>query len=291
MKNSNSYTAIAYLFLAPALILMGIFTFWPVAFNTYLAFGNYDISSATVTWNNFEHFKYLYDEELFHHALLNSFKYLLIVPVIQLAALLVAKLVNNKMPGMTAFRAIYYIPVIAAVSIAAVVWQNVYKYDGILTWFLQLIHVLPQGVDGQVDWIGNPDIALYMVMVFTFWKGIGYYMVLYLAGLQAISPEIEEAAILDGANAFQRFWRITVPLVKPTILLCTLLSTIAAIKSFQEVMVLTKGQANTYTALYYVIDQAFRNYNFGRAAAAGLVVTFFCMILAIIQFRFIGEKK
>jgi putative chitobiose transport system permease protein len=283
VKNSSSYTGIAYLFLAPALILMGIFTFWPVGYNAYLAFNDYSIADGTATWNNFAHFKY--------QALINSLIFLLIVPVIQIAALLLAKLVNNKLPGMTFFRAAFYIPVITAISIAGVVWVNVYKYDGILTWFLQALHLIPQGSEGQVDWLGNPSIALFGVMLFTFWRGIGWFMVLYLAGLQAIPKEVEEAAILDGANVFQRFWKITVPMVKPTILLCTLMSTIAAMKILQEVVVLTKGQADTYTALYYVYDQAFRNYNFGRAAAAGLVVTFFCMILAAIQFRFMGEKK
>jgi putative chitobiose transport system permease protein len=131
---------------------------------------------------------------------------------------------------------------------------------------------------------------MYSIMIFTLWKGLGYFMVLYLAGLQAISSEIEEAAILDGANAWDRFWKITIPLVKPTILLCTMLSTIGALKVFLEVLVLTDGKADTYTALFYVYDQAFRNYDFGVAAAAGLVVTFFCMILAAIQFRLFGEK-
>lgn len=295
MKNSSSYTAVAYLFLAPALILMGIFTFWPVGYNTYLAFQNYSIADGTSTWNNFEHFKYIYHEELFHQALINSLKYLLVVPCIQLAALVIAKLVNNKLPGMTFFRATYYIPVITAISIAGVAWAFVYKYDGMLngflTWITHFVGIHSGFERVEIDWIGNPDIAIYSVMAFTFWKGLGYYMVLYLAGLQAIPAEVEEAAILDGANAWDRFWKITVPMVKPTILLCTLLSTIAAMKAFGEVVVLTKGQANTYTALFYVYDQAFRNYNFGRAAAAGLVVTFFCMILAIIQFRFFGDKK
>jgi putative chitobiose transport system permease protein len=295
VKTSSSYTAIAYLFLAPALILMGIFTFWPVGFNTYLAFQDYSLADGTSTWNNFAHFKYIYGEELFHQAIKNSLLCLLVVPVIQLAALVVAKLVNDKLPFITLFRASYYIPVITAVSIAAVVWTNVYKYDGmlnlVLTWFLQKLHILAAGQVVDIQWIGDPKIAIFSVMGFVFWKGIGYYMVLYLAGLQAIPAEVEEAAVLDGANAWQRFWKITVPMVKPTILLCTLLSTIAALKIFQEVAVLTRGQSDTYTALFYVYAQAFQNYNFGRAAAASLVVTFFCMILAVVQFRFFGDKK
>lgn len=294
MQSARNYTTTAYLFLAPALILMGIFTFWPVGYNTWLAFHDYAIADGSATWNSFAHFKYIYNEALFHQALKNSLLYLLVVPCIQLAALVMAKLVNNRLPGMTFFRATYYIPVITAISVAGVAWAFVYKYDGMLNGFLGWAgHALGLLASPQahIDWLGDPGIAIYAVMGFTFWKGLGYYMVLYLAGLQAIPAEVEEAAILDGANVWERFWRITVPMVKPTILLCTLLSTIGAMKAFQEVIVLSRGQADTYTALYYVYDQAFRNYNFGRAAAAGLVVTFFCMLLAIVQFRFFGEKR
>ncbi|XZG71361.1 carbohydrate ABC transporter permease [Chitinibacteraceae bacterium HSL-7] len=295
VNKSSNYTAVAYLFLAPALILMGIFVFWPVGFNTYLAFNNYDLISGETTWNNFEHFKYLADDQVFKDALKNSVLYLAIVPVIQVAALLVAKLVNNKMPGMTFFRATFYIPVITAISIAGIVWGFVYKFDGMLnaflTWTAHTIGMMTGFEAVDLDWLGLESTALWAVMFFTFWKGIGYYMVLYLAGLQAIPAEVEEAAILDGANAWQRFWKITVPMVKPTILLCTMLSTIAALKAFQEVLVLTKGRSDTYTALYYVYDQAFNQLSYDKAAAAALVVTVICMILAVIQFRFFGEKN
>ncbi|WP_410499127.1 carbohydrate ABC transporter permease [Chitinibacter sp. S2-10] len=291
MKNSNF---MAYFFLAPALILMGIFVFWPVGFNTFLAFNQYEISGGETTWNNFDNFRRIWEEDLFHQAVKNSLLFLLVVPAIQLGSLLIAKLVNNKMAGMTFFRAVYYIPVITAISIAGIVWQFVFKYDGMLNAFLSEIvhffHIYPKEQLVDIDWLGDPDIAMYSIMIFTFWKGLGYYMVLYLAGLQAIPAEVEEAAILDGANAWERFWKITIPMVKPTILLCTMLSTIGALKVFLEVLVLTDGKAETYTALFYVYDQAFRNFDFGVAAAAGLVVTFFCMILAIIQFRFFGEK-
>jgi putative chitobiose transport system permease protein len=292
VKNSNS---LAYFFLAPALILMGIFVFWPVGFNTYLAFHDYEISGGALTWNNFANFKHIWEDELFHQAVKNSLFFLLVVPPIQLFSLLIAKLVNNKLPGMTFFRAVYYIPVITAISIAGVVWSFVLNYTGMLNAITSsighLLHILPPTEMIQTDWLGNPDIAMYSIMLFTFWKGLGYYMVLYLAGLQGIPSEVEEAAILDGANAWDRFWRITVPMMKPTILLCTMLSTIGALKVFQEVVVLTSGKAETYTALFYVYDQAFKNFNFGVSAAAGLVVTFFCVLLAAVQFRFFGEQQ
>ncbi len=291
MKNSN---LLAYFFLAPALILMGIFVFWPVGFNTYLAFHDYEIAGGATTWNSFANFKHIWEDELFHQAVKNSLFFLLVVPPIQLFSLLIAKLVNNKLPGMTFFRAIYYIPVITAISIAGVVWSFVLNYTGMLNAILSSIgHLfwLPETEQLQIQWLGEPEIAMYSIMLFTFWKGLGYYMVLYLAGLQGIPSEVEEAAILDGANAWDRFWKITVPMMKPTILLCTMLSTIGALKVFQEVVVLTSGKAETYTALFYVYDQAFKNFNFGVSAAAGLVVTFFCVLLAAIQFRFFGEKQ
>nr|WP_314899258.1 sugar ABC transporter permease [uncultured Deefgea sp.] len=292
MKNSN---LLAYFFLAPALILMGIFVFWPVGFNTYLAFHEYEIAGGATTWNNFANFKQIWEEDLFHQAVKNSLLFLLVVPPIQLFSLLIAKLVNNKLPGMTFFRALYYIPVITAISIAGVVWSFVLNYTGMLNAILSSIghmfFLLPETKMLEIDWLGNPHIAMYSIMLFTFWKGLGYYMVLYLAGLQGIPSEVEEAAILDGANAWDRFWKITVPMMKPTILLCTMLSTIGALKVFQEVVVLTSGKAETYTALFYVYDQAFKNFNFGVSAAAGLVVTFFCVLLAALQFRFFGEKQ
>jgi putative chitobiose transport system permease protein len=292
VKNSN---LLAYFFLAPALILMGIFVFWPVGFNTYLAFHDYEIAGGATTWNNFANFKHIWEEELFHQAVKNSLLFLLVVPPIQLFSLLIAKLVNNKLPGMTFFRAVYYIPVITAISIAGVVWSFVLNYTGMLNAILSSIghmfFLLPETTMLEIDWLGNPHIAMYSIMLFTFWKGLGYYMVLYLAGLQGIPSEVEEAAILDGANAWDRFWKITVPMMKPTILLCTMLSTIGALKVFQEVVVLTSGKAETYTALFYVYDQAFKNFNFGVSAAAGLVVTFFCVLLAALQFRFFGEKQ
>jgi len=292
VKNSN---LLAYFFLAPALILMGIFVFWPVGFNTYLAFHDYEIAGGATTWNNFANFKQIWEDPLFHQAVKNSLFFLLVVPPIQLFSLLIAKLVNNKLPGMTFFRAVYYIPVITAISIAGVVWSFVLNYTGMLNAILSSIghffFLLSPTKTLEIDWLGNPSIAMYSIMLFTFWKGLGYYMVLYLAGLQGIPSEVEEAAILDGANAWDRFWKITVPMMKPTILLCTMLSTIGALKVFQEVVVLTSGKAETYTALFYVYDQAFKNFSFGTSAAAGLVVTFFCVLLAAIQFRFFGEKQ
>ena len=132
-------------------------------------------------------------------------------------------------------------------------------------------------------------------MLVTFWRGFGYYMVLYLAGLQAIPEELEEAAILDGASAWQRFWRVTVPLMRPTILLCTLLSTIAALRVLEEVLVLTNGGPlnSTYTALMYVYAKAFQGFHFdyGVASAAGLVVALVALLLSALNFRFFHREE
>jgi len=128
-------------------------------------------------------------------------------------------------------------------------------------------------------------------MFVTFWKGIGYYMVLYLSGLQAIPQELEEAARIDGATRVQVFFRITLPLLRPTILLCTLLSTLAAIKVFEEVYVMTGGGpfGSTYTAFLYVYHKAFQDFRFGLAAAASLVIGAASLVLSLVHFRVLRE--
>lgn len=220
-------------------------------------------------------------------------KYLLVVPALQLASLAVAVLVAKNIPGIALFRAAYYVPVITSVSLAAVMWEWVFNREGTLNWLLKALHLTtPEAAFG---WLNSEHWAFWAVMLVTFWRGFGYYMVLYLAGLQAIPEELEEAAILDGASAWQRFWRVTVPLMRPTILLCTLLSTIAALRVLEEVLVLTNGGPlnSTYTALMYVYAKAFQGFDFdyGVASAAGLVVALVALLLSALNFRFFHREE
>lgn len=296
MRVSWRDTLLSYAFLAPALVLLTLFTFYPLAYGSYLGFTEYGgarfAQGLAPRWVGLDNFRTLLADPLFLTSLGNSVKYLLVVPALQLASLAVAVLVSRELPGMAFFRAAYYVPVVTSVSLAAVMWEWVFNREGTLNWVLGALHLLPAG--GAFGWLNNEHTAFWAVMLVTFWRGFGYYMVLYLAGLQSIPAELEEAAVLDGASAWQRFWRVTVPMMKPTILLCSLLSTIAALRVLEEVLVLTNGGPlnSTYTALMYVYSKAFQGFNFdyGLASAAGLVVAVVALLLSLANFRLFRES-
>lgn len=292
-------TLSSYLFLLPALVLLFVFTVYPVLYGSYLGFTKYTAlqfgTGQPPQWIGLENFRTLAGDDLFRIGLANSLKYLLVVPVLQIASLAVAVLVNRSLPGITFFRAAYYIPVITSVSLAAVMWDWIYNKDGTLNWFLKSLHIL--GQNANISWLLNPDTAFWAIMFVTFWRGFGYYMVLYLAGLQSIPAELEEAATLDGASRAQTFWRVTVPLMKPTILLCSLLSTLSALRVLDEIIVFTNGTGgplnSTYTALLYVYKKSFGglDFNYGLASAAGLVVAVLALGLSIINFRYFRDAS
>ncbi len=296
MNKTGTTTLIAYAFLLPALALMAIFTFFPVVYGAFLAFTEYTArylaSNLPPKWVGLENFRTIFNDELFLIGLLNSVKYLAVVPALQLASLGVAVLVNRALPLMTFFRAAYYVPVITSMSLAAVMWDWVYNRDGLLNWTLEGLGLLQRSQ--AFGWLLNENTALWAIMFVTFWRGFGYYMVLYLGGLQAIPAELEEAARLDGANAWQSFWRITVPIMRPTILLCSLLSTVSALRVLEDILVFRSdgGPLNsTYTALMYVYRRTFggAGFDYGVASAAGLVVAIVGFALSYLNFRLTRE--
>lgn len=278
----------AYLFLAPALLLMLAFSFWPVGFGSFIAFTQYNLIDSP-RWVGLDNFRELFADDLFLVSLKNSAIYLLVVPVIQIVAMLLAVLVNNQLPAIKWFRAAYYLPVVTSVSVIGIIWNFMYTEDGVLNAALHWLRV----VNEPVGWLNDDRIALFAVMFITVWRGLGWYMVLYLAGLQAVPADIYEAAQLDGANAWQRFWRITVPLLAPTILLCSMMSVLAAVKAFEEVQIMTKGgpMQSTYTALFYAYEFGIKSLNFGRALAASLVMSVFCVALAWLNFRYLQPRE
>ena len=276
-----------WLFLAPALLLLGLFTFWPVLWGGYLAFTEYNFLTPP-KWVGFANFEDLLDDPVFFISLKNSLLYLLIVPAIQLGAIVLAVLVNNALPGIKLFRAAFYVPVVTSVSVVGIMWGWMYNEQGLINAVLQWLHI----INDPIGWLSDDRLALFSLMLVTLWRGLGWYMVLYLAALQAIPNDLEEAAVLDGASRWQRFWQITIPMIMPTILLCTVLSTLAAMKVLEEVLIMTKGGpvSSTYTGLYYAYDQGIRAFNFPRALAASLVVSVFCLALAWLNFRLIRPR-
>ncbi|HXF82416.1 MAG TPA: sugar ABC transporter permease [bacterium] len=275
-------TALAYLFLAPALTLLGIFTFYPVLYGTALSLFEYDVINPP-RYVGLAQFQRLLADRYFWIALANSAKYVLVVPVIQLASLLLAVLVNRPLRGIAAFRAAYYIPVITSWPVVGIMWTWMYDQQGVVNWVLQSLQL----INRPISWLSHPTITLYAVMFVTLWKGLGWYMVIYLAGLQTIPPEYEEAAMLDGASRARVFRSVTLPLLRPYVLLASLLSTMAAVKVFEEIYVMTRGGPffSTYTMFMYIFDEAFQELNMGYAAALAVVLAAVILVFSVVNFR------
>jgi len=287
MKTPSRHALQAYFFLAPALVLLATFSLWPVGFGAYLSFTDYSIVKPS-TWVGLDNYREIFDNDMFVTGLKNSFKFLLIVPIIQIAGIALAVMVNNSFHGNQLFRVAFYVPVVTTVAVVGIMWQFMFNESGTINYVLSTIHLINE----PIGWLSDDSVALYAVMFVTIWRGIGWYMVLYLAGLQAIPSEMQEAAILDGANRWQRFWKITVPMLLPTILVCTIMSTLAALKAYQEVDVLTQGgpMDSTFTALYYAYDQGFKHLQYARGLAASVVVSLVCIVFAALSFRFIKPQ-
>src|SRR5262249_17686385 len=147
-------------------------------------------------------------------ALENSAKYLAVVPVLQGSAIVLAVAVHRPMRGLGWLRAAYYLPVVTSIVVVGILWRWLYDDAGLVNFVLLKLRIL----SGSVHWLASPGIALYAVMFVTLWKGLGYYMVIYLAGLEAIPPGYAEAAAIDGAGPWQQLWRVTLPLLRPSVL-------------------------------------------------------------------------
>lgn len=233
-------------------------------------------------------FTELLHDRWFQGALGNSLRYLLVVPVLQFGSMALAVLVNQRLRGLALFRAAMYVPVITSIVVVGIAWHWLYQRDGLLNWLLvDTLHLLTR----RVGWLTEGSVALYSVMFVTVWQGLGYYMVLYLAGLQAIPPELEEAARIDGATPWQVFRHVTVPLLRPTLALCTIISCISAFKVFPEIFVMTRGgpEHATTTLGYYIFEVAFTDYRMGYAAALSLVLGLLVGVISLINARFFRE--
>lgn len=285
--NARRQSLQAWMFIAPALALLAVFSLWPVAYGSLLAFTDYSLVRET-SWVGLDNFRYIFDNEMFVTGLKNSLLFLVMVPFVQIGAIALAVLVNNQLPGIRYFRAAFYVPVVTTVSVVGIMWGFMFHEQGTLNYvFLQL-----KLASAPIGWLSDDTLALFAIMFVTLWRGLGWYMVMYLAALQAIPADMQEAATLDGANRCQRFWKITVPMLRPTIAVCSILSVLAALKAYQEVDVLTQGgpMNSTFTALYYAYDQGLKHLKLPRALAASMVVSVICIGIALLCLRYLKPR-
>ena len=280
-------TLIAYGFMAPALILLLVFVFFPIIYSIPLAFFDYSVIGETkfIGWANFT--RAIQDNE-FWISIKNSLLFVLVVPPIQILSILLAILVNRKLKGITLFRVLYYIPVVTSMMAVAIIWDWISKPSGIINTFLINWGLLKT----PILFMADTRLALVSMMFITLWQGLGYYMMLYLAGLQSIPEELEEAAVVDGANKSQTLFKIKIPMLKPYVWFCSLISVLSAVRVFDVIFALKDdgGPNNaTLVANLYSYRKAFVGFEFGYSAAIGLLVSVVLTALSIVVFVY-GKK-
>ena len=288
-KSAHKFSGTPYLFLLPAIAFLCLTSFLPVLQAIYLSFTNYDFvgSPSFIGWQNYQN---LWRDRTFWKVLGNTLVYLLfVVPSLVILPLALAILVNQKLRSIKFFRAVYYFPVIVSVVVAGIAWKWVYAENGILNYFLSIISFQPI----KIPWLTDPKTAIFGIIAVVIWRGIGYYMVIYLAGLQAIPADLYEAAAIDGSDGWQKHFDITIPLMQPYIILVSIISSISAMKIFEEVYIMSQGgPANsTKTVVYYLYDKGFTSLEMGYASAIGVFLFLIIFIISIITFKFINPAK
>jgi putative chitobiose transport system permease protein len=274
---------IPYLFLLPALVALGISVFWPALRAFYLSFTTFGIDlTAAPTWVGTANLQRLVADDIFWQTVRNTLVYLVgAVPILTFLPLGLAILVNRQLRGIHWLRVAYYSPVVVSMVVAGIAWRWLYAETGLLNQVLKTLGLTENGI----PWLTSPGLALFSVMAVTVWKGLGYYMVIYLAGLQGIPQDLYEAAALDGSDGWRRHWDITLPLMRPYLVLVAVISAIAATKVFEEVYILTQGgpRHSSKTVVYYIYEQAFQKLEISYACTIGLAL--FLAILALSALR------
>jgi multiple sugar transport system permease protein len=282
---------IAWVFVAPFVLTFGVFGLIPLVSSLAMSFTDLrarDIRNPfNVNFVGFDNFVAVLTDPSFQRALFNTLMFVVVgVPATLFLALVLAVLLNSVSRKVaTFFRVGYYTPVITTIVAVAVVWRIMYQNTGVINTILASV-----GIAGP-NWLSDPNTALLAITIMAVWRNIGASMVIFLAGLQGIPADVNEAASIDGANAVQKFFRITIPMMMPTILLNTILVTTGYMQFFDEPFVMTNGgplESTTSIALQVYNQFKYGNYSVG---AAGAYVLFALVgILALIQFRFFRQR-
>ena len=269
-----------YLFLLPAIVLLLVFFFIPFFQTIGLSFFDYSNNIYNPSFNGFDNYLEIIRNPIFYKVVWNTFLYLIVaVPILVILPLFLAILINQKIKGITLYKILIYLPVIVSIVVAAIAFKWLYAEHGILNYLLSLLHIKPIG------WLTDPNYAIYSVIIVTIWKGLGYYMMIYLAALMSVPKELYEACDIDGANFLQKHLTVTVPHLMPTIALVSTISSISAMKIFAEIYVMTKGGPlnSTKTIVYYIYEKAFENLDLGYASAMAVILLVIVMIFSLIN--------
>jgi multiple sugar transport system permease protein len=279
---------IAYTFMLPSMIIMAVFMFYPLIWAAVLSLTNYSFFGASkfIGLSNYTH---LFHDPQFWGDLGNTIYYAAVTtPVSVVLALGLALLLNRRgLPARGVLRAAIFLPAVVSLAVAAIPFRLMFTPSiGLITyWLAQLgFHT--------TDWLDSTTWAMPAVIIVGIWKSVGFYMVIYIAGLQTIPPEYYEAARIDGASGWQRFRSITVPLLSNTTMFVTIISLIASFQAFDQIFVMTQGGPafSTETLVMLIYRQGFQNFQMGYASAIGYVLVLIILVFSLLQMRYFNRR-
>ncbi len=278
----------AWIFLAPALILLGIFLLWPIAYLFYLSFTTGSFTAEGVKWAGLRNYLRLVINPDFRQVLGNTLYFTIATVIPSLVIPLgLAVLLNRSFALRGVLRTAYFIPSITSLVAVGLGFRWLFQTEGPVNALLDSLGFEP------IPWLGSSTWAMPVIILLSSWKQLGFNMVVFLAGLQAIPLNRYEAAELDGANSWAKFWHITLPGLRPTLIFATVTTAIFTLRSFEQVYIITGGGPlnSTNLLVYYIYEEAFSLFDFGYAAAATTVLLSFTLVLVYFQLKTGDEEN
>lgn len=286
---SRSNERVGYLFILPSFIHIMFFLIVPIVFSLYLSLHDWNGPSfQNAPYIGLANYRFLAGDTRFWRAMRNSGYYtLLSVPLGMAISLVIALVMNQKLRGVYLFRTLFFMPVISSWVAVSVVWITLLDPNvGLLNYILKLAG-LP-----AINWLGDPRWAMFSIVLIAIWKGAGFNMVIWLAGLQAVPQELYEAAAIDGANRWQSFWRITLPLLAPTTFFMAITGVIGSFQVFSPIYVITKGGPldSTDVVVFRIFQRAFQEFKMGYASAQAWVLFAVIFLLTLLQLWYMRRR-
>lgn len=281
-------TVAAWIFLAPALLMLGIFLIFPIAYLLYLSVTRGSFTTSGDRLVGLINYRRLLLDPDFWQVLGNTAYFTLATVIPSLIIPLgLAVLLNRSLALRGLLRSAYFLPSITSVVAAGLGFRWLFQTEGFVNAFLGNFGIAP------IPWLGSSTWAMPVIILLSIWKQLGFNLVVFLAGLQAIPPSRYEAAELDGANGWQQFWHITLPGLRPTLIFATITTAIFTLRSFEQIYVVTGGGPlnSTNILVYYIYQEAFGQFDFGYAAAAATVLLAVAFLLVYLQLRTWGEES
>ena len=288
-----------YALIAIPMLLFLVLNIGSIFYALFISTWDWNVRSGPEEFIGITNYTRLLDDRIFHRALTNIAFYTAVwVPLTMAIGLLLAVIVNQKIRGQTFFRAAFYFPAIASSAAITILWIFLFQPNGLFNEVRAIVGVNPLfelfGYGPRQNWPGDPRTSLNTIIVLNAWTTSGTFMLFYLASLQSISHEVYEAAAIDGAGAWQTFWQITFPLLRPGHFFVATVAVIGALQLFDQAFIVGGGAAgdpanSTITPVVYLFNAAFNQFDFGYAAAVGIVLFVIIMTLTLVQRRVFGQ--